>query len=196
MSATTPQLLSGARGVISVTYSDDAGARTTRVLAVALDISVNVRESVRETYVMGELNPVALDPVAIDVDCSVGRVVPVNRLDAAAGTAPNNLAGDAAGDAANPKAQQTARGDKTSAASALQLGMEETIDRILTHDTIDIEIKDKISGKTIAYVKEARFAGRTLSTGAGDVASERLNFVGIYDAGYDSENSATSGYGL
>lgn len=191
---TTPQLLSGARGIVSVTYRDDSGNAFTKTLAVALDISVNVRESVRETYVMGELNPVALDPVAIDVDCSIGRVIPVNRIDAPSGTS-TDLTADASGTSLNPKVNQTVN-SKTSAASAIQLGLEETINRILSHDTIDIEIKDKITGATIAMVKEARFAGRSISTGAGDVASERLNFVGIYDKGYGSENSATSGYNL
>lgn len=144
---------------------------------------------------MGELNPMALDPVAIDVDCSIGRVVPVNRSDAAAGTEPNKLKGDAPGTADNPHAAAASNGN-ASAASAIQLNLEKTINEILTADTIQIEIYDKISDKPIASVKEARFAGRTMTAGAGDVANERLNFVGIYDAGYSSENSATTGYGL
>lgn len=189
--ATQPQLLSGARGIVKTTAAD--GSQKT--LAVALDISVNVRESVRETYVMGELNPMALDPVAIDVDCSIGRVVPVNRTGAALNGAKDGLVGDAAGTAANPHVASESNSN-ASAASAIQLNLEKTISEILTADTIQIDIYDKISGKAIASVKEARFAGRTISTGAGDVASERLNFVGIYDSGYDSENSATSGYGL
>lgn len=193
--STQPQLLSGARGVISVKYAKDDGSRVDLTLALALDISVNVRESVRETYVMGALNPVTLDPVAIDVDCSVGRVVPVNRRNAAepgANGAP--IAGDAAGTTASPKNAVTGENGLSSAASAIQLGLEETINRILTHDTVEIQIKDKITGKIIAVVKEARFAGRTLSTSTGDVANERINFVGIYDGGYENESTVTTGY--
>jgi hypothetical protein len=191
--AIQPQLLSGARGIIKTGKSSGVS----ETLAIAMDISVSVRSSVRETYVMGELNPVALDPVAIDVDCSIGRVIPVNASTPTSGPNSEPPAKRPEGTAAEPSTgKDSARGGST-ATSAIQLGLEDQINKILTADTIQIEIVDKISGATIAVVKEARFAGRSISTGAGDVASERLNFVGIYDAGYGgNENPTTTGYGL
>ena len=167
-----PQLLSGARGLIQKKDKDGNVVN----LALATDISINVRENVATTFVIGSLNPVALDPTAVDVDVSIGRVVPVNRIDAA--EQGDGLAAD------------------SSQMTAISLGLEHEINQSLTSDDITIAIQDKITGKFIASVHNCRFAGRSMGSGAEDVASERLNFVGIYDSGYEGENSADIGYGV
>lgn len=170
-----PQLLSGTRGKISI---KDANG-TVRTLALIVDVDVSVRASVRETFVMGSENAVSLDPVGIEVDCSVGRVVPVNLPGAELNGNKDGLAGD------------------TAKTSAIALGLEQTIQTMLVSNTIEITLTDKITDRVIASVKEARFAGRSISTGAEGVASERLNFVGIYDSGNGgTENVTTTGYGL
>lgn len=178
-----PQLASGARGVVQISGKDGA----MQTVAVALDISVNVRESVRETYVMGELNPVSLDPTSIDVDCSFGRVIPVSKQQ----------------DSSNPAGQITSTNSvaRTSAQAlnpthAAELNAEQLMQNILTADSIDIALYDQVTGKYLAMVKGARFSGRSFSTNTGDVANERLNFVGIWDAGYDQGQNVTTGYGV
>jgi hypothetical protein len=154
-----PLLHSGARGVVK--YTDAAG--NLKTLALALNIDVSINQGVRQTYVMGSKNPVMQDPLSIDVTCSVGRVVPVNS---------------ATSQDVSVESQMTAIG----------LGLEATINASLESESLTIQLVDKITGKVIANIKEARFAGRSMSVNAQDVASERINFVGIYDAGYDNEN--------
>ena len=173
----TPQLASGARGVVQIT--DSAGVLKT--LAVALDINVNVRSSVRETYVMGELNPVSLDPTSIDVDCSFGRVIPISKQTSSAPIDKTNHVARSSGDAVNPT-------------HAVEFNAEQLIQNTLTSNSIDIALYDTITNKYLATVKGARFSGRSLSTNTSDIANERLNFVGIWDAGYDNNQSANTGY--
>ncbi len=159
-----PQLLSGARGLIQK-FNRETGQFET--LAFATDISVNERAGVRQTWVMGSMNPAAIDPLSIDVDVSIGRVVPVNNPD---------------GSNKNP--------------SAIAAGLETVINQMVSAEDLNIALQDKVTGKYILSVKNCRFAGRTFGTNAGDVANERFAFTGIYDSGYDSENTATDGYGL
>ena len=175
------QLASGARGIIRIT--DSNGVTTT--LGMALDISVNIRETVRETYVMGELNPVALDPTAIDVDCSIGRVIPV--MTQAQAKQPNTAT-------ATRTSGTGTSGTGTTPTHATEFGAEIAIDSILTAPAIDIELFDTVSAQSIARIRQARFTGRTLSTSTSEIANERLNFVGIYDSSND--NTATVGYGV
>jgi len=171
-----PQLLSGARGLVS--YKDSQGNPFT--LAIATDITINVRAAVRDSFVMGRLNAATLDPTAIDVDCSIGRLIPVN-------TSTLN---------SQPAAGKHTVGNGVGATTAIELGLEELINNILSANAIEISLQDSVTGQFTSSVKQARFTGRTLSDAAGDVANERLNFVGIYDSGTNGENSAPTGYGF
>ena len=174
--STNPQLLSGARGLI---YQGK------NVLAVATDITVNVRHAVRPTYVVGDMNAAAIDSLTYDVDVSVGRVIPVNT---------SSASGDAT---------QTPTVVGTNAEiSAISLGMEVVIAAMTSSSDITIALQDRVTGAYIASVQGCRFSGRTQSMNANDIANERLTFVGIYDAGYqgasgDPDNTASQiGYGL
>lgn len=183
--ATRPQLFSGVRGQFVFTKPD--GAKTT--FAFATDISVSVRHAVRPSYVLGDMNAIAIDSLSYDVDISIGRLVPVNSSDPTKATiktpgAPEIEPGQGYGSA-------------ETLTTAIKAGLEVSIASILVSNSVDLDIIDRTTGKTIASVKECRFAGRSSSLNAQDVLTERLNFVGIYDAGYDgTSNSATIGYGL
>jgi hypothetical protein len=169
-----PQLLSGARGLIK------NGAT---VLAVATDITVNTRHNVRPTYVVGDMNAAAIDTLSYDVDVSVGRVIPIN----------------AAGADANPPAGTVA--PRATTITAIELSLETVIALMTSATDLNIVLEDRVTGATIASVRGCRFSGRTESMNATDVATERLNFTGIYNSGYSApggtpDNAATDGYGL
>jgi hypothetical protein len=161
-----PMLMSAARG--KITYIDGSGNQ--RILAFALDISVSEAVSNRKTYCIGSLNPLSIDPTGIDVTASISRVVPVNDIDS----------------------EELLQG-KTSSAD---LGLNPKIQDILTSQTIAIELLDKVTDKIICGVREARFAGRSLGVNAQGVATERLNFTGIFDPNYSNSNTGVKlGYG-
>jgi len=172
-----PQLFSGARGVIKY------GKGTTfKTLAIAVDISVNTREQLRPTYVVGRIEPISIEPIGIDVDCSIGRIIPVNAFNALA-------TGD------------ELAAESTSRVTAIDISLEEKIADILTADSLTIEIYDsKATGgdNVISSIKDARFTGRSVSLNSSDVAQERLNFVGIYDGGYGGESNTpgSTAYGF
>lgn len=149
-----PQLFSGARGLIQ--YGSGTNPKT---LAIATDISVSTRNNLRPSYVVGSMNPISIEPLSIDVDCSIGRLIPVNEP-------------TTSGTEANKAAMKNT--------TAIDLDLEEKIVDILKSETIDIIISDRTTGTIVAVVKEARFTGRSSSLSSGDVAQERLNFVGIY----------------
>lgn len=171
-----PQLLSGARGLIF---------QGTTVLAVATDISVNVRHTVRPTFVMGDMNAAAIDSLSYDVDVSVGRVIPVNTSSASA----------------DPTKDPKVVGNNAEI-SAISLGLEQVIAQITSSSDIVIALQDRVTGAYIASVQGCRFSGRTQSMNANDIANERLTFVGIYDSGYQPSSGnpdntvAQLGYGL
>jgi len=190
--ADKPQLFSGARGLIK--YKNSAGAEVT--LAIATDISINVREQLRPSYVIGELGPLSIEPLSLDVDCSIGRLVPVNVGAVAQGAAPNQVPQPLPG----RQPADAAPSQLSSAATAIDLGLEERLDQILNSNSLEIVIYDKFMGngndlKTVSVIKEARFTGRSMSVSSGDVAQERLNFVGIWDAGADNQAADDTGTG-
>jgi len=162
-----PQLFSGARGAI---YIKD---QTTPV-AFVTDISVSVQANVRPTYVIGSLNPVGLEPLSEDVNVSIGRIIPINSSNAKTVVSP-------AFEASKDKF------------TAIDYGHEERMNAILTADSIDIAIMDKVTQKTIAFIRYCRFAGRTTSMSMGDIANERYQFVGIYDSANNSSEDVNFG---
>lgn len=162
-----PQLLSGARGLIK-RYNPNT--QQFEPLAFATDISVNVRIGNNPTYVMGNMNPRMIDPISYDVDVSVGRVIPMN--------APDN---------SNPR---------SSTVTAIGIGLETIIAQMVSAEDIVISLQDKVTGKHLTSVHGCRFAGRNIRAGATDIGAESINFVGIYDSGYEGENAAQTGYGV
>lgn len=169
-----PQLLSGARGVIK---RYNPATQSFEPIAFATDITVNVRVGNTPTYVMGRMNAGAIDPTSYDVDVSIGRVIPMNAPNAQASNAPS-LA---------PRSQTV---------TAIGVGLETVVSQMVSAEDIVIAIQDKVTGKYVSAVRGCRFAGRGLRSGATDVGAESINFVGIYDSGFEGENAASSGYGL
>jgi hypothetical protein len=185
--ADKPQLFSGARGLIK--YKNSAGIDVT--LAIATDISINVREQLRPSYVIGELGPLSIEPLSLDVDCSIGRLVPVNVGTVQQGATPNAAPSALPGRASTDQAPSALGSAKT----AIDLGLEERLDQILSAQSLEIAIYDKVSGgadglKTVSIIKEARFTGRSMTVSSGDVAQERLNFVGIWDSSVNAAGEA------
>jgi len=134
-----------------------------QVLAYVTDVSIDSPQSVRAIHTFGAANARSVEPLqAGPCSVSIGRVIPVNKAD---GTAVDS--------------------------SMVAAGIEPTIQALLTADDIEVELIDKVTGKTYACVKNCRFAGRSFSLSASNLASERISLMGIYDAGRDGQNSPT-----
>lgn len=130
-----------------------------KVMAYVTDVSINVPHNVRAVHTFGAPNARSVEPLSVGpVSVTVGRVVPVN------------------------KAGQTGT-DGAVNVSTVNLGIEPLISQLMSSEDILIELTDKITGAVIASINNVRFAGRSVNLSAGQLASERLQFVGIYDAG-------------
>ena len=181
--ADKPQLLTGARGQIQRTNA--AGVLET--LAFATDITVNVRVGVQPTFVVGRMNAGGIDTLSYDVDVTIGRVIPVNAVSAKLPLEDAVASWDAPGGMA--KDWVTSR----------QMGLEPFLNTIVSAGDITIALFDKatIPAKYVASIIGCRFAGRALGLNAGGAANESISFVGIYDSGYNSAQSAPAiGYGV
>jgi hypothetical protein len=165
-----PQLLSGARG--KITFKAPNGEL--KVLGFVTDVSISEHEGLRPTYVVGSMNPTTIEPLSIDVSVSVGRIMPING----------------------------ANGQILDKYTAIDHEFEASINAILALDHCEITLEDKnpadpTNPKIIAAIKYCRFSGRSMSLSSGDVASERYNFVGLYDGGRGGDtNTAEINYGL
>lgn len=160
MAAHLPQLFSGARGKIIVTKADG----TDMTLGVATDISVDIRNDIRPTMVVGSLNPVALDPMGVDVSASIGRIIPVTA------------------NPTTPTAATLNPQPKVNEVTAIDYGFEAAINDILETDGLTITIQDQTTGQVLACIRGARFTGKSMSLSTGDIGNERYQFVGIYDS--------------
>lgn len=161
-----PLLFSGARGKVSYTTKDGVH----KTLGLALDVNVSRSYGQQQTYVIGSYNPVAIDSTSIDVSVSLSRVIPVNE----------------AGDSSKIASDRL---------TAIDLGLEVSIQDALTSEALTLDITDRITDKIIASVREMRFAGGSLGNPAQGLATERLNFIGTFDAGYNGANAgAKLGY--
>lgn len=131
----------------------------TKTLAYVTDVSISVTHNVRPVHTFGAPNARSVEPLSVSpVSISVGRVIPVNK---AAETGPTGSVNT----------------------SAISQSIEPLISQLMTSEDISIELSDKITGATIANVKNVRFSGRSMNVSAGQLAQERLSFIGIYDAG-------------
>jgi hypothetical protein len=142
------------------------------------------------------MNGAAHDPLSIDVDISIGRVIPVNPHDAVSNGSPVPPGPSMS---KYPSwippvgANQTAA---TQGPTALESGLESVISKMTTDDDFTLAIFDVTSNQYVSSVHHCRYAGGSLTLNSGDVGNESLNYVGIYDAGNAGENSANVGYGL
>jgi hypothetical protein len=127
-----------------------------KVIAFVTDVTVNVTANVRPVHTFGAPNARSVEPLSTGANVTIGRVIPVNKPDGAA--------------------------VNTSAISGQFAGIEPVIAQMLQAEDITITIEDKYTQATVAEVRHCRFAGRTLSLSAQQIASERINLVGIFDA--------------
>jgi len=170
-----PQLFSGARGQIE--FTDKTGAK--QILAFVTDVSISTNDNLRPTYTIGDVNPRTIEPLSEDASASIGRIIPINKAEAQPGAAAQPL-------------------DKT---TAIDHGIEEAIANILSADHVEITIFDKNpsdgSLAVVGSLKFARFAGRSFSSSATDLATERYNFVGLWDGSYGNANTGREvNYGM
>lgn len=170
MAKSAPQLFSGARGIIKFNGSK---------VAVATNISISEQYGERTTFIVGEYSPVSIDPVSYDISCSIGRIIPITKKNNAPGT-PQSL-------------------DKI---TAVDLGFEPALNAVFSLDAVEIVIYDKnptdpTKETIVGTVTGARFAGRSTSTGTGDISSESFNYVGTFNRGHNGDtNSITNEEGL
>lgn len=134
-----------------------------KILAYVTDVSIDAPAQVRAVHTFGSINARSVEPLQSGpCTVSLGRVIPVNKAD---GTPIDS--------------------------SAIAENIEPTIIAMLTADDITVELTDKVTGKTYASVQNCRFAGRSFSLSASNLASERISLMGIYDAGAGGQNTAT-----
>jgi hypothetical protein len=124
-----------------------------KAMAFVTSVDVNVAENVRAVHTFGAPNARSVEPLSTTCSVSIGRVIPVN---------------DGQGNPVDT--------------SAIASGIEPLITLMLQSEDVAVEIVDKITGRTVASIKNCRFAGRSMSVGAQGLASERISMVGIYDA--------------
>ncbi len=134
-------------------------------IAFVTDVSINVQANVRAVHTFGAANARSVEPLSYGVNVTIGRVIPVSKPD---GTAVD-----------------------TSTISA-NFGVEPVISQMLYAEDIQIDLIDQVTGKTVASIRDCRFAGRTLSLSAQQIANERIQLVGIFDA----KDNTSDGVGL
>jgi hypothetical protein len=134
-------------------------------IAYITDVSVNIVNNVRAIHTFGAANARSIEPLSTTASVTIGRVIPVN---------------DGSGNPVNT--------------SAINTGIEPVINQLLASEDISIDIIDKITQVTVASIKNCRFTGRSVSLSAQQVATERMTFVGIYDAA--NGNTLDAGPGL
>ena len=132
-----------------------------KVLAYVTDVSIDAPQSVRPIHTFGAMNARSVEPLSAG-PCSVslGRVIPMNTSTGAAIDA-----------------------------SMIAEGIEPALQEMLIADDITIDLLDKITGKTIASVRNCRFSGRSIGLSASQLSNERISLMGIYDAGRDGQNT-------
>jgi hypothetical protein len=135
----------------------------TKILAYATDISINYPVNVRAVHTFGAINARSVEPLqAGPVQITIGRVIPVNTAD---GTVVDS--------------------------SSIQDGVEPIITQMLIADDVTVTLMDKVTGMTVSSIHNCRFAGRSLNLPASQIATERIQMMGIYDSGSNGANTPT-----
>lgn len=124
-----------------------------RTIAYITDVSVNITANTRAVHTFGAANARSVEPLSTGASVSIGRVFPLNRPD---GSGVNTS------DIAN--------------------GIEPIISLLLAAEDITVDLMDKLTNQTVSSVRNCRFAGRNLSVSSQNIAGERIQLVGIYDA--------------
>lgn len=122
-------------------------------IAFITDVTINVQANVRAVHTFGAANARSIEPLSYGASVTIGRVIPINRTD---GTPVNT--------------------------SDVQLGIEPIITQMLAAEDITVSLYDSISGVLVSEVRNCRFAGRSLNLSSQQIAQERIQLVGIFDA--------------
>lgn len=125
-------------------------------IAFITDVSVSIQAQVRPVHTFGAANARSIEPLATGAQVSIGRVFPVSKPDGSA--------------------------VDTNSVSSNMGFVEPIIALMLSSSDIEVELTDRLAGVTVANIKNCRFAGRTFNVSASQIANERINLVGIYDA--------------
>lgn len=121
--------------------------------AFVTDVTVTVQSNVRPVHTFGASNARSVEPLSTGVSVSIGRVYPVN----------------------------TTTGDPVNTSNVAE-GIEPVISLMLAAEDITVSLQDKLTGVTVADVKNCRFASGTTSVSAQQIAQSRIQLIGIYDA--------------
>lgn len=124
-------------------------------IAFITDVSVSIQANVRAVHTFGAANARSVEPLSYGCSVTIGRVIPVNTT---AGVAVD-----------------------TSTISP-NFAIEPVISQMLYAEDMEISLLDSVTNQTVADIRNCRFAGRTLSLSAQQIANERIQLVGIYDA--------------
>lgn len=122
-------------------------------LGFITDISVNVDANVRGVHTLGAPNARSVEPLSIACSASFSRVIPVGQPGAAIDS------------------------------SMIAMGIEPLIGQLTTASDITLLLTDDVTGNVVASINNCRFAGRSMNASAGQIATERVNLVGIYENG-------------
>jgi hypothetical protein len=137
-----------------------------QIIAFVTDVNVNIQANVRAIHTFGAPNARSVEPLSYSANVTIGRVIPVNKPD---GTAVD-----------------------TSTTSAAFAGIEPVINQMLLAEDVTVSLVDSLTSTTVAEVRNCRFAGRTMNLSAQQIANERIQLVGIFDA----KNNTDDGIGL
>lgn len=127
-----------------------------KTIAFVTDLTVTINSTVRPVHTFGASNARSVEPLSIGASVSIGRVIPIN---------------DPSGKAVD-----------TSTISANFSNIEPVIAQMLSAEDLTITLIDRLTGQTIADVRNCRFASRTLNVSAQNLANERIQLVGIFDS--------------
>lgn len=134
-------------------------------IAFITDVSISFNVNVRPVHTFGSINARSVEPLqAGPVQITIGRVIPMNN-----GT-----------------------GDYKDTSNTA-LAIEPVLNQMTQADDIYITLLDRVTGKTVANIRNCRFAGSSKQLAASQLASERLTLMGIYDAGPNNQNVAKTG---
>jgi hypothetical protein len=143
--AHSPQLFSGARGLLKVNNGS--------AIAFVTQVNVNRQANVRAVHTFGSPAARSVEPLSTGVSLSIGKVIPMNTPSGA----PVN-------------------------SSDIAMGIESTINQMLSASDISITLMDSVTDQVIADIRHCRFAGGSLNLSAQQLAQGNISLVGIYDA--------------
>jgi hypothetical protein len=138
-----------------------------QIIAFVTDCTVTITSNVRAIHTFGTANARSVEPLSVGATVSIGRVIPINNT---SGTYVD-----------------------TSTISPAFANIEPVVSQMLAAEDVTVTLQDKLTGQTVADVRNCRFASRTLNVAAQQIANERIQLVGIFDSVGGRNTSDTVG---